>query len=271
MLDLHNHMLPGLDDGARDWAESLEMARIAVEDGIRGVVCTPHWVYGYFENSREVVLRTVEGLRQRLKDHAIPLEVYPGTELRLDSEIPRRIEEGLLLTVNDGRRYALIELPDEIVPQNMENFFWELQSQNITPIIGHPERNRPMMRDPTRLQRWVEMGALVQMTAASLTGRFGTELRKFSYSLLEHHLVHIVATDAHGIESRVPRLSEGYQEVKKILGKEMARQMVNDTPLQIVRGEQVTPYDTIPFSAKGSRNSLVKKILSSLGLTRRRF
>lgn len=264
MFDLHNHMLPGLDDGALDWNQSLQMARIAVEDGIEGIVCTPHWVLGYFENTGQRVLDAVETLREKLHENGIPLEVYPGLELRLDQDIPRKIREGTLLTINGTGRYALIELPEEVVPQHLRNFFWELQSENITPIIGHPERNRMLMHQPTRLQKWVEMGVLVQITAASLLGKFGSDFRKFSLSLLKHRMVHVVATDAHGTNSRTPRLSEALRELEKVVGKPMARQLVYDNPKGIIAGEPLTLYDPIPFKSRSPRKPFWKKVFSFL-------
>jgi protein-tyrosine phosphatase len=155
MFDLHSHMIPGLDDGASDWDQSLAMARMALEDGIEGVVCTPHWVTGRFDNTRPRILRSLGKLQRKLADHHIPLEVYPGAELRLDLGLPQRIHNGELLTLNDTGRFALIELPEELLPQNLDEFFWDLQMQKMTPMISHPERYLELRRDPVRLYHWV--------------------------------------------------------------------------------------------------------------------
>ena len=149
------------------------MARMAVEDGVEGVVCTPHWVQGRYDNTRPLILDTLSELRQRLADHHIPLKLYPGAELRLDAGLLRAIRNGDLLTLNDGGRFALIELPETDLPQNLEAFLWELQMQNITPVISHPERNPELFKAPMRLFKWVEKGILTQVTAASLSGEFG--------------------------------------------------------------------------------------------------
>lgn len=269
MFDLHNHMLPGLDDGAPDWEQSLNMARIATEDGIEGVVCTPHWVFGSFDNTRSLVMNTVDNLRHRLAEAEIPLEVYPGSELRLDFNLPQKIESRELLTLNDSGRYALIELPDDILPQNMSNFFWELQSQDITPIIAHPERNRRLLRHPTRLFKWVNMGVLTQLTASSILGRFGKEIRSFSILLLKHNMIHVLATDSHGPKARVPKLKEGLEAVEKIVGAEKAHKMVFDTPRRVIRGEDVIPQDPIPFKSRTNTGSPIRKFFSFLGLSSR--
>jgi protein-tyrosine phosphatase len=245
-LDMHNHMLPGLDDGASDWEKSLSMARMAVKDGIDGVVCTPHWVLGKYENTRQIILTALEGLKQRLSEDNIPLALYPGAELRLDVSISERIRAGELLTLNDTGRFALIELPEDVLPRQLEEFLWDLNAKGISPIIGHPERNPVLLNDPMRVYDWVQMGILAQVTSASLLGLFGKRVQRFSTLLLEHNLVHILATDAHGLRTRNPRLSEGFRVIKDMKGEKEAIEMTFETPLRIIHGETVAPTDPIP-------------------------
>lgn len=268
MYDLHNHILAGLDDGARNWSQSLAMAQIALQDGIRGVVCTPHWVHGSFDNTRNRVLKAVEQFKEKLEENGIPLQLYPGTELRLDFELANRIASGEVLTLNDTGRYALIEFPDAILPRNMENFFWELQSQDITPILAHPERHMPLMQEPADLYRWVEMGVLVQITAASLLGLFGTEIQEHSVLLLDHRMVHVIATDSHGLQARVPRLSDAFEIAAQIVGRKEAWRLVSENPLRIIHGESLSPREPVQPS-RNQAHSVLKKFLSFLGLTPR--
>ncbi|MFP5214179.1 MAG: tyrosine-protein phosphatase [Acidobacteriota bacterium] len=265
MFDLHNHMLPELDDGPRDWDQSLIMARIAVEDGIEGIVCTPHWVNGSWDNGRSTVMDAVELFREKLAENNIALDVYPGSELHLDFDLPRRIEEKEVLTINDTGRYALVELPTEVVPPNMRNFFWELQSQNVVPIVSHPERNHVLMRDPERLFNWVDMGVLTQVTASSLLGKFGSEIRRFTIQLMEHNMAHIIATDAHSPTMRTPRLSEAYSEAEQIVGEAMAREMVVDTPRLVIQGEPIRTYNPIPLNSRRSKPSFFKRLFGRDG------
>ena len=124
MLDLHNHSLPGLDDGASDWEESLKMARMALEDGIKGIVCTPHYVPEAFENKRPRVMEVLDEFRRRLREENILLDIFPGAELRLDTDMPQRIISKELLSINDTGTFALIELPADTMLQNMEDFLW---------------------------------------------------------------------------------------------------------------------------------------------------
>ncbi len=266
MIDIHNHILPGLDDGSPDCEQSLVMARIAVADGITGVVCTPHWAPGAFQNTRLPVLRALKEFQEKLCGNGIPLTLHPGAELRLDPDLIRKIGSGEVLTLNDTGRFALIELPDMFLPQSLEFFFGNMLSRGITPVICHPERNHSLLRDPMPLFRWVEMGSLVQITAASVTGRFGSGIRRFSRMLLEHGLAHMLGTDAHDPLMRAPVLSQALFEVEGILGKENAENMVEETPRLVVAGESVIPPAPIPFVNGPAESSFSRKLFSFLGL-----
>lgn len=267
MFDIHHHLLPGLDDGPLDWEQSMAMAQEAVADGIAEVVCTPHWMPGQFENNRSQVLTAVKKLQEKLNDCDIPLRVYPGAELRLDPHLPQNIESGDLITLNDTGRFALIELPDPLVPQDVDRIFGELLTRTITPVIGHPERNHALQRDPTLLYQWVEMGALAQVTAGSVTGRFGAHIRRFTLLLLEHRLVHLLATDAHSPNIRAPKLSEALVEVGEIVGEEDAVRMVKDTPRLIIGGEPVPFLRPIPLTDVSKVSSFLKKSFYFLKFT----
>ncbi len=268
MIDLHNHMLPFLDDGASDWESSIQMAHIAVDDGIRAVVCTPHWVQGCYENSRAVILDAVERLQKRLDERSIPLKVYPGAELHLDFDLPQRLADGQLATLNDTGRYALIELPVDIVPFNLKTLFWELIALNITPILSHPERNLALTRNPMRLFHWVEMGVLTQVTGASLMGRFGPQIQKFTIDLLEHDLVHVIASDAHSPKMRAPRLASARKEVSRLMGASTAKELFITNPRAILSGNSITTRPPRPLEP-GSESSTIRKIFSIFGLDSR--
>jgi protein-tyrosine phosphatase len=260
MLDLHSHLLPGLDDGASDLEQSLAMARVAVQDGIQGVVCTPHWVLGQYENERSRVLAAVKEFQARLDEHGIPLRLYPGAELRLDVSLLERLEGREVLTLNDTGRYVLLELPEDTLPRNLDDFFWDLHMRDMKPIISHPERNLAIQRDPPRLYEWVNMGILCQLTAASLLGRFGKEVQRFSVFLLEHRLVHCLVTDSHGIGRRTPRLSEACKVIKSMSGNRSDR-ILYENPERIVHGEPIAFEDPVPIPGRASRLSLWKRML----------
>jgi protein-tyrosine phosphatase len=259
MIDLHSHLLPGLDDGAANWTQSLDMARLAVADGIAGMVCTPHWVYALYDNTRERIVRHCGTLRQKLLEADIPLQVYAGCEIRLDPDIPAHLASGRLITYNDRGRYALIELPGELIPGYADDIFRNLLEQGITPVLSHPERYPALIHNPARLYDWIKMGLYSQMTAASLLGRFGSVIRRFSLLLLEHGLAHILATDAHSPTIRAPRLGEAVVELQKIVGSEIAEKMVVTTPRAILSGEAIHVPAPVPFSDKSRAESAMRR------------
>ena len=141
MIDIHSHILPGIDDGPAGMEESLKMARIAVEDGIHTIVATPHCLNGIYSNRRSDILSACAGLNRVLKEHQVPLEILPGSEARLCLEILDELEKGRLMTINDAGRYISVELPDQFIPDTVIAFINRLRGMNITPIVSHPERN----------------------------------------------------------------------------------------------------------------------------------
>lgn len=248
MIDMHSHILPGLDDGAADWEQSLAMARVAVADGITEMVCTPHWAPGKYENGRPVIRARFTAFEVQLAAERIPLVVHTGAELRVDHSIPERLRACELLTLNDGGRYVLLELPDESLPANLDEFFWTLQMDGYSPILSHVERNPYLREHPRLLAAWVEKGILTQITAASLLEEFATEIRDFALFLLEHRLAHMLVTDSHSLRMRKPQLSGARAVVAERFGPEMATRMVLETPRHILRGEAVPIVDPLPLT-----------------------
>ncbi len=262
MIDTHSHILPGLDDGVEDLEQALSAARVAVRDGIEGMICTPHWISGIFENTRSIVMTAVESFQQHLQEQNIPLPLYPGAELRVNLEIPEKIAQGVLLTLNESA-YALIELPAEIIPPRIEDFFYSLQVEGVTPVIAHPERNLGLAKDPGRLYGWIESGVLTQLTAGSLLGKFGGTIRKFCLLLLDHGMVHLIATDCHGLKNRSPRLSKALKETEAKVGKTIAARIFCENPLAIIKRGTVKPFDLLPLGRRFSPS--LKKYFSFLG------
>lgn len=250
MFDLHSHMLPGLDDGAADMRQSLAMARMAVEDGIQGVVCTPHWSSGHYENTRLKILQGVENLAEELLNRQIALTVFAGAELRLDASLLNGVRTGKLITINDTGRFVLVELPPFFSHDSLEHFLWQLQLQGITPVISHPERNREFLKNPEALYKLVKRGTLTQLTAASVLGSFGREVQKLSFLLLRHRLCHVLASDAHETSFRTPRLKEACRMVAEILGKKSASEMVYETPKKIIDGRDVDTPEPVPIQKR---------------------
>ncbi|RZB30511.1 MAG: protein-tyrosine phosphatase [Desulfobacteraceae bacterium Eth-SRB1] len=264
MIDLHCHILPGIDDGPELLDESIEMCRIAVNDGISKVVCTPHHVTGKYNNNREKIIRCVDKLQASIDSEDIPLTLYPGCEIRLDDlDLVENIKAGELLTMNDSGRHIILELPNESLPRNIEKIISSLVFAGIIPIVAHPEKNHVIQKDPEIIYQLVRLGALAQLTSSSLTGRLGSRIKKFSVFLLEHNLVHMLVTDAHASRQRRPVLSEGLKRLKEIIGKKAAMGMVETVPEKILNGEDIDMEFPIPLEKKSiwKINSFISKVL----------
>lgn len=246
MIDIHCHLLPGLDDGPETMDETLAMARMAVADGIRGAVCTPHWHPMIWPNEGPAIAQAVEALRARLRAENIPLHIWPGSELSLDAELEAGLAGGRLATLNNGP-WVLLELPRTFPPPGIDDFLWMFRQRGLEVILAHPERFAYVQRDPGRLQAWVEMGVAVQITAASLLGRLGPEMVRFCRLLLEHRLVHFLASDCHGAHCRRPLLAQAVAAAKEILGEADARRLVHDHPHAVVSGAPLSRTDYAPI------------------------
>lgn len=260
-VDIHSHILPGLDDGANCESQSIRMARMAAQDGTRLVVCTPHWVPGLYPTDRDRILQEVIYLNERLRREGILLKLCPGQEIRLDVSIPARLSEGSLLTINDTGRYALIELPLQGLPPKVEGFLCQLQTEGITPILAHAERVSPLRQEPERLYRWVRAGLLAQVTAGSLLGHYGQELKEYSIWLLKQRMAHMVGSDAHDLEGRPPGLSQAKALVEDLLGEEVARDLFRNVPEAVVRGDPVEMAPPLPWQVGRARYGFLKRLV----------
>ncbi len=233
MIDLHSHILPGVDDGPRDLEESLEMARVAVEDGITRLAATPHNANWRDGGRRAWVQERVDGLQSVLDEQGIPLKVVPGVETYIAPDLIQHLKEERAFTLN-GSRYLLIELPLHSWPLYTEQVLFEVQVQGLVPIVAHAARYLEVQEDPNRILGLVERGALVQLTAGSLTGQFGRRARDTARRLLEHNLAHLIASDSHSARSRPPRLTPGVEVAAEIIGPERARAMVTTAPAAVL-------------------------------------
>lgn len=244
MIDLHVHILPGLDDGPRSWEAALEMARVAAADGITTLTATPHlFARRVVEmarlNRREAILEVAEELRRRLKEADISLEVAVGCEVPLCPEMLTLWEDGQLLTLNGQGRYLFLELPDTAIPPATEEICFRLLSRGLTPILTHPERHPLFRETPEKLLKLLRLGCLAQVTAGSVTGDFGWRVSRFTRKLLTAGLVTVVASDAHDPRRRPPRLSPAVARLRRWLGESQARALVWDNPEKILAGKPV--------------------------------
>ena len=235
MTDLHCHVLPGLDDGAGDFAEALDMCRVAVEDGITEIVATPHTEDGLYRNCGTKICEAVRLFQEALVQERIPLAVYPGAEVHIHENLIDHIRQGQVLTLGNNRKYILLELPSTLLPLYTDHVIRRLLEEGITPLIAHPERNEQVRRNQERLQAWVALGACVQLNAGSLLGFWGKQIRQCATFLLRSGYVHVIASDGHDAQNRPPVLSKAYREVEKAVSPD-AREVLEANAKAVLAG-----------------------------------
>ena len=238
MIDLHCHILPGIDDGAKSMDDSLDMARRAVSQGITHVLATPHYKNGRWDNEKGDILRYVDILQMELDHRNIPLKLFPGQEVRIVGELIEDIAANKIQFIDEDNQYLLIEFPTISVPHFTEQLFFELQKKNITPIIVHPERNHAILNNPNELLYLIEKGALAQLTAGSYVGSFGKKIQQLSHQLVKNDLVHFIASDAHNIHSRDFYMEEAYEKLEKEFGRQKVEQF-KQTTKDLINGELI--------------------------------
>jgi protein-tyrosine phosphatase len=248
MIDIHCHILHGVDDGARTVEDSIEMAREAVTQGIHAVVATPHHRNNQFNNYREDILTRVDELNNQLLALNIPLDILPGQEIRIYGDLAEGLLNKEILPVNQNTPYILVELPTSTVPKYTNKLLYELQVEGWIPVIVHPERNSELLTKPEKLYEIVKSGVLTQVTGASLVGKFGKKIKNFGHEIVQSNLTHFIASDAHNIHNRSFAMKEVLQNIEELYGQnlvytyqENAERMVTgetilgDIPERIIR------------------------------------
>lgn len=247
MIDLHSHILSALDDGAADVAASIEMARIAVGDGITHMACTPHVVPGKYENSVSTILPAMHTLQAMLDAQSIPLTLYCGADVHVAPDLVERLRDGEVPTLN-RTRYFLLEPPHEILPPRLEDFAGRLLEAGFVPIITHPERLLWASRHFDVIQRLADLGCPLQLTADSLTGAFGAAARQLCERILSEGRASFFASDAHGVSWRKPVMSGARTIVAERFGQEAADQMFHNRPAAILADAE--PSAVLPSSRR---------------------
>lgn len=240
MIDLHCHLLPGIDDGSKSVEMSLEMARVALADGIRVMACTPHILPSVYDNKGPAIRDAVERLRQALAQADLPLQLVTGADIHVAPNLALQLQQGQALTLNDTR-YLLLEPPHHVVPPRLDDHVFGLHAAGYVAILTHPERLTWIEGHYALMRRLSASGALMQITAGSLTGRFGRRPRYWAERMLDEGHCHLLATDAHNLSGRPPRLAEAWETAARRVGEEEATHLVLTTPRGIL--ENVSPVE----------------------------
>lgn len=201
IIDIHNHLLVGVDDGPRSSDEMMELLRQAKRQGIEGIIVTPHHLHPRYQNEFPKVENLLKELKENPEVKQLSIDLYPGQEIRVTDDILTDIENKDIQGLHYSK-YLLIELPSDHIPAFATRLIYEIQNKGFVPIIAHPERNKAIAKDINLLFELINIGALSQITASSLTGDFGKSVQKISIEMIEHRLVHFIASDAHHAEKR---------------------------------------------------------------------
>lgn len=233
-VDIHCHCLPGLDDGPKTVSESLDLGRALVRDRVTHVFATPHQLGPYgLRHGGAVVRQAVHELQQALASAGVALRVLPGGDVRVDERLLDLLDQDQVLTLGDTGRYILLELPHEgwVDPVLL---MAELSGRGITPILTHPERNHRIMRSEGLVKPMLEVGAVLQVTAGSLIGEFGGQAQASAWRLFERGWVSLIASDAHGLRQRAPRMSAAFNKLSRRYGHTVAKQVCLDNPRRVL-------------------------------------
>ena len=249
MVDLHHHLLPGLDDGSPSLATSVAMARNAAAEGITHIGCTPHASSHFAFQPEENATRLTE-LRSALGEAGVPMTLGLGCDFHISYDNVQDVLKSPSRYSINGLEYLLVELADYSFSPNLQETFYELRLAGLTPILTHPERNPTLQNDPDRLLPWLRDGLLCQVTAGSVLGNMGRKAQKFAHRLLEHHWVHFLATDAHNTTTRPPHMRRAWELVAKKHGQSYADLLCLHNPLAVFEGKPLGEQPMLGLEAE---------------------
>lgn len=243
MVDLHCHLLPGIDDGSKNMEISLRLAKEATENGVTHALLTPHHMNGRYINHKQDVVRLTSEFRKQLEAHQIPLTVFPGQEVRINGQLIDALDKDDILFADEDNRYLMLEFPDDDVPHYTNQMIFALQQRGITPVIVHPERNTKIIDHPELLYQLLEKGCLSQITASSYVGTFGKKVEDFSKKLIANGQGYLFASDAHDLPGRKYEMRQAFDKLSQEFGQKLAERYA-DNARAIINGENV-PINTI--------------------------
>jgi len=259
MIDIHHHCLPGIDDGPRELAESVELCKRAADEGIETIIATPHVLRGRWQNTSRAKLEALlAALREAIGEHP---RLLLGSEYFFAHDMTEVLASGAgIIPLNDSR-HVLVEFAAHAVPPLIEQAFYRVQLEGWTPIVAHPERNLVFQSKPELLSTLVRLGARTQVTCASLLGDFGPEAQACATSWLRSGLVHFVATDAHNVGKRPPRVRESLAVLRDLVSEEIVDALTRGNPQAVIDGTALV-YD--PDFAEIPEQSRARRIFGAL-------
>ncbi|TWH45266.1 tyrosine-protein phosphatase [Sporomusa sp. KB1] len=262
MLDLHCHLLPTIDDGAKDLETSIKMLAIAQKNNTKAIVATPHVIEGEQFPAWEQIVESCHLLKQEGRKFGLEIPIYPGGEVAIHRDILDLVKGPGPYCINSGR-YMLVELPAMEIPGFTEDFFFSLQARGITPILAHPERHPVLAKDPEIIVEWIRRGVLTQVNGASIIGRMGERPMKMTELLLSRNMVHCIGSDAHSDRHRNPDLTKAAEKIVALIGLEKARQVLTSNSQKIIDSQDVEIFE---IQQPHKKAGIFQKLLNKIGM-----
>ncbi|KIL43017.1 tyrosine-protein phosphatase [Jeotgalibacillus campisalis] len=256
MIDIHCHILYGVDDGPQNETETLALLHQAIEDGVTDIIATPHHRNRHFINEKKDVLILVDKVNSLAQENRLSITIHPGQEVRIYGEIAEDYARDEILNLAGKTNYVLVELPSSQVPAYTERVLYEMQVAGLIPIIAHPERNSAIMEDPGKLYSLINQGALSQVTAASIAGDFGKKIQKFSIELVEHQLAHFIASDAHDTRHRGFAMKRAQKAIESAHGHDFG---VFENADRLLKGHSLQLNPPMEMKTKGFWSKLLNR------------
>lgn len=248
MIDIHSHILPGLDDGAADIYDTLEMISIAADSGVTAMVATPHCnIPGLYDNYfSDEYIETIHRVKEAVKREGIPVQILPGMEVFATPDLPEIIREQKIMSLNQSS-YLLVEFPFDADSSYARDILNGIRAMNVRPIIAHMERYEFAQKNPQLVYEWRKKGCLIQVNKGSFLGKFGRRAREAAYQFMDHNLVSAIASDAHGPYQRTPYLHDAYAELSAEYPEEYLKILFEENPRRICENEPTIRFEMMPF------------------------
>jgi protein-tyrosine phosphatase len=255
MVDIHCHIIPGIDDGAKDMDMSIDMIKCAQDDGTSTMIATPHYCSGVFENQFSDICLKVDELNQEIQKNGLLVNVLPGQEVLLSKDTIELYKAGEINGLNKSR-YMLIELPFDRMPNYTLEVIYELRILGIVPILAHPERYEFIIQDLTKINEFIEEGCLFQINSHSISGMFGKAVKKTADHLLANRVCHFIASDAHSNRNRRPEIN---RIIKEVLRNDVELiKTLADNETKLINNEEIE-YNTAFLKEKKSIFQFLRK------------
>lgn len=251
MIDIHSHILPGIDDGASDMYDALEMVKMAADSGVRAMVATPHCIPGVYDNyfSKEYV-EAVKRMRKAVKEERIPVQILPGMEAFATYDLPKRIEQKKIMPLNQSS-YMLMEFAFDEDPDYACEILRRVRELGVRPVVAHAERYEFLQDNPRLVYEWCKKGYSIQVNKGSFMGRFGRRARAAAYRFMDHNLVTAIASDAHSPYQRTPHMLETYEELLTEYPEDYLKVLFDENPRRICENMPTVRFELISFEEDG--------------------